>query len=83
MTEIQAERGLARSLLKGEQAPLRRGLVKAQTMLNRFFKPRTMLDKSIALSFAAMLAMNVFVLSQQLTVAPTVAVNGAVAAQQA
>ena len=53
-------------------------------MITRLIQPRTSLDKAIALSFAAMLAMNIFVLSQQLTAAPTVAVsNGAASAQQA
>ena len=52
-------------------------------MINRFIKPRTSLDKAIALSFAAMLAMNIFVLSQQLTAAPDLAIASAPAAQQA
>ena len=52
-------------------------------MFDRFLKPRTSLDKAIALSFAAMLAMNIFVLSQQLTADPEFAIAGPVAAQQA
>ena len=53
-------------------------------MIARLINPRTALDKAIALSFSAMLAMNIFVLSQQLTAAPAVAVtNGPAAAQLA
>jgi hypothetical protein len=52
-------------------------------MFDRFLKPRTSLDKAIALSFAAMLAMNIFVLSQQLTADPELAIASPVAAQQA
>jgi hypothetical protein len=74
---------LARSLLNGEQAPSRCGLQRPQTMFDRFLKPRTSLDKAIALSFAAMLAMNIFVLSQQLTADPELAIASPVAAQQA
>jgi hypothetical protein len=77
-------RQLARSLLIHEQPPLRRLFKKVQAMITRLIQPRTTLDKAIALSFASMLAMNVFVLSQQLTAAPTVAItDGPVAAQQA
>lgn len=53
-------------------------------MINRLITPRTLLDKAIALSLAAMLAMNVFVLTQQLDAAPSVAqADAAAAARQA
>jgi uncharacterized membrane protein len=52
-------------------------------MINRLISPRTALDKAIALSFAAMLGLNVLVLSQQLTAAPSLALTGAATAQQA
>ena len=42
-------------------------------MINRLIKPRTTLDKAVAFSFAAMLAMNLFVLTQQLDAAPVMA----------
>ncbi len=53
-------------------------------MINRLITPRTLLDKAVALSLAAMLAMNVFVLTQQLEAAPSVAkADAAAAARQA
>ncbi len=52
-------------------------------MIDRFIKPRTSLDKAIALSFAAMLAMNIFVLSQQVTADPELAIASDPAAAQA
>ncbi len=53
-------------------------------MFSKFPRPANKLDQAIIASVAAMLAMNVFVLSQQLTAAPQVAVaSSAPAAQQA
>jgi hypothetical protein len=67
-----------------EPAPFRQAFQKATAMINRLITPRTLLDKAIVFSFAAMLAMNVFVLTQQLDAAPAVAQTDAAAtAQQA
>jgi hypothetical protein len=53
-------------------------------MLNKLFNPATSLDRAITLSVGAMLAMNLFVLAQQLQPSPTLALSqGSVAAQQA
>lgn len=53
-------------------------------MTTQFFRPRTKLDKAVLASVAAMVAMNLFVLAQQLQPAPALAAaDGAVAAQQA
>ncbi|MGH6787890.1 MAG: hypothetical protein ACREBO_13755 [Novosphingobium sp.] len=57
-------------------------------MITQFFTPRTKLDKAALASVAAMVAMNLFVLAQQLQPSPApiafgAAAEGAVAAQQA
>lgn len=52
-------------------------------MFNTTFTFATKLDKAILASVAAMLAMNVFVLAQQLGTAPVVALAQPTAAQQA
>lgn len=43
-------------------------------MLTRYSKPASLLDKAIAASLLAMLALNVLVLAQQLSAAPALAV---------
>ena len=48
-----------------------------------FTKSKSKLDKAIMLSVAAMLACNVIVMSQQLTVTPHFAVTQSAPAQQA
>lgn len=53
-------------------------------MFSKFPRTATKLDRAIIASVAAMLAMNVFVLSQQLAAAPQVALSHtAASAQQA
>jgi hypothetical protein len=52
-------------------------------MITKYLTTRSKLDKAIAASVAAMLAMNLFVLAQQLQPAPAFAAADAVAAQQA
>lgn len=49
-------------------------------MINKLISPRTTLEKAIVLSIAAMLGMNVFVLTQQFNSAPTVAAAPAASA---
>jgi hypothetical protein len=49
-------------------------------MINRLIKQSSTLDKAIAASITAMLAMNVFIMSQQLTDGPAVAQADRVAA---
>ncbi len=44
-------------------------------MLNKLLNPATSLDRAIALSVTAMLAMNLFVLAQQLQPSPTLALS--------
>jgi hypothetical protein len=56
---------------------------RALTMKTRHLTTRSKLDKAIFASVAAMLAMNLFVLAQQLQPAPALVAAGAVAAQQA
>ena len=48
-------------------------------MTAKFFTPRTKLDKAIVASVAAMVAMNLFVLAQQLQPSPAPALFGAAA----
>lgn len=55
-------------------------LKKASAMINKLISPRTTLEKAIVLSIAAMLGMNVFVLTQQFNSAPTVAAAPAASA---
>ncbi|WP_374531567.1 hypothetical protein [Novosphingobium sp.] len=53
-------------------------------MFSKFTRPASTLDKAIVASVTAMLAMNIFVLSQQLQAAPQVALShSAASAQQA
>jgi hypothetical protein len=52
-------------------------------MITKYFSARSPLDKAIAASVMAMLAMNLFVLAQQLQPAPAFAAAGTVATLQA
>jgi len=80
MAKIRPERQLARALLSDEQTPFRREFEKGQAMINRLIKQSSTLDKAIAASLTAMLAMNVFIMSQQLADSPAVAQADRVAA---
>jgi hypothetical protein len=80
LAEFRSGPNLARALLSDEQTPFRREFEKGQAMINRMIKQSSSLDKAIAASLAAMLAMNLFVMSQQVTDGPAVAQADRVAA---